>query len=170
MFPKLLSACIFFKLWQTTWLCSFISLRKKAGIQFAGYTDTLYLLLAMRPLHIPYQPMQNSSTWRPSKNSASKQALRPWAMVFIIIGIHIQFCTSCFIFVNFVPGLILPYIDSHPPGRFSAICVWLHPVWLMRRCCLLCLWSCSVTDTGATALCKDITQRLKRWPLVWASL
>lgn len=104
------------------------------------------------------------------ESSASKQALMPWAMVFIIIGIHIQFCTSCFIFVNFVPGLILPYIDSHPPGRFAAICVWLHPVWLMRHCGLLCLWSCSVTDTGTTALCKDTTQHLKRWPLVWASL
>ncbi len=64
--------------------------------------------------------------------SANKQGLVPWAMVFIIIGTYIQFSTSCLIFVSFVPGLILLYIDSHPPGLFAAIGVWLVPVWLMR--------------------------------------
>lgn len=88
--------------------------------------------------------------------SANKQGLAPWATVFIIIGIHIQFCTSCFIFVNFVPGLILLYIDFHPLGRFAVICVWLLPVWLMRCCCLLRLWYYGETDTGGTVRCEGI--------------
>lgn len=44
-------------------------------------------------------------------------------MVFIIIVVHIQFSTSYFIIVSFVPGLILLYIDSHPPGQFATICM-----------------------------------------------
>lgn len=126
----------------------------------------LYLSLAIRPLGVAYQAMQNSSTWRPSMNPVP-QALVPWAMVFIIIGIHIQYCTSCFIFVNFVPGLILLYIDSHPPGRFAAICVWLLPVWLMRCCGLLCLWLYSEPYTGASGVRYESASRcVKLWPAV----
>lgn len=53
-------------------------------------------------------------------------------MALILIEAHIQFCT----FVNFFQGLLLLYIDSHPPGQFAAICLiipnrtdegqWLH--------------------------------------------
>lgn len=109
------------------------ALRIETGIQFTRWTAIAILVIVILSTH-------------PKESSANKQDLAPSAWVFIIIGVHIQFCTTCFIFVNFVPRLILLYIDSHPPGRFAAICVWLHTIWLMRCSGLLCL--CSYTETN----------------------
>lgn len=122
------------------------ALRIKTRIQFTRWTWILFIIGQESTPNSLSTHAEDFHLTSFKESSANKQGPTLRAMVFIIIGIHIQFSTSCFIFVNFVPRLILLYIDSHPPGWFAAICVWLLPVWLMRCCGLLRLLSYSETE------------------------
>lgn len=104
------------------------ALRIKTGIWFTRWTQIRFIsCLPGDFCHFLSSLSTHAKDFHFKQSSANKQGLAPWAMVFVIIGVHIQFCTSYFIFVNFVPRLILLYIDSHPPGRFAAICGLITP-------------------------------------------
>lgn len=143
-------------------------LRNKASVQFTQSTRILfYFSLAMSALHIPYQPTQNRSTWRPSKNPApannalSHGIYHNWNSYPIFYQLF-HLCHFC-PWVNFA----LHWFSSSWV-ICSNLCLITPPFDWWGAVASYAFWSLSKYNTGATVRREFTSRHLKRLPLVSA--
>lgn len=87
----------------------------------------------------PHQAWQETF-YSPSSEPLRHRPASLQAVVFVATGVRSHFATVVLSLSILAPGWFCFTLITNLPGQTAGICVWLHTVWLMSSCGLLCFY------------------------------